>query len=153
MRRTLTELGREQIKETKQANREAATVFRIGEAIQFYKDGWRYGHVKEIGVGKLRSGQIKIEHPITGDHWASASDVRQLAPMKAKAMRELEKPCYTVEEVGELMALSRRSVIRLFEREKGVIILSRPSRMNKRRYRSIRIPRVVYQRVCGQLST
>lgn len=63
-----------------------------------------------------------------------------------------EKPVYTVDEVAALSGFSRWTVIRLFEHERGVILLERPTKMNKRRYRSIRIPRVVYERVIGKLA-
>jgi hypothetical protein len=62
-----------------------------------------------------------------------------------------EKQTYTVGEVAELTGFSRNTVIRLFEKERGVLILARPERMHKRRYRSIRIPRAVYERVLYRL--
>jgi hypothetical protein len=40
----------------------------------------------------------------------------------------------------------------MFEREPGVFILKRPKRKPKRRYRSIRIPRVVYERIVKRLT-
>ena len=55
------------------------------------------------------------------------------------------KDAYTVAEVAKLMAYSTRSIIRLFEREPGVII-----RRGKRRM--LRIPRAVYQRVMRKLA-
>lgn len=58
-----------------------------------------------------------------------------------------EKLAYTVDEVAEMMGFHRDTVVKLFENEPGVIILNRPTKMNKRRYRSIRIPRAVYERV------
>lgn len=64
----------------------------------------------------------------------------------------LNKPSLSVDDVAGLMGLSRRAVIRLFENERGVIILERPTTMRKRRYRSIRIPRAVYERVVNLLS-
>jgi len=57
-----------------------------------------------------------------------------------------DKQVYTVAEVAELMGLSRQTVTRPFEHEKGVLILSRPETMHKRPYRSLRIPRVAYER-------
>jgi len=57
-----------------------------------------------------------------------------------------------VTEVAALTGFSRRTVIRMFERERGVLILGRPESMHKRRYRSIRIPRAVYGRVIGRLT-
>ena len=65
---------------------------------------------------------------------------------------ETMKAVYTVVEVAALMGLSRQSVSRLFERERGVLILGRPESMHKRSYRSIRIPRAVYERVIGLLT-
>jgi DNA-binding XRE family transcriptional regulator len=63
-----------------------------------------------------------------------------------------EKTIYTVAEVAALTGLSRQTVIRLFEKEKGVLILSRPESLHKRKYRSIRIPRAVYERVINRLA-
>jgi hypothetical protein len=81
MRRTLKEIGREVLAVEKIDNAEAAAAFRIGEAVQFYRGGWRFGHVKALGATKLRSGMVQIEHPMTGEHWLKASDVRPLAAM------------------------------------------------------------------------
>lgn len=59
----------------------------------------------------------------------------------------IEKHTLTVAEVAALTGLSRRTVTRLFEHERGVIVLNRAEELHKRRYRSIRIPRAVYERV------
>jgi hypothetical protein len=59
---------------------------------------------------------------------------------------------YTVAEVAAMSAFSRQTVIRVFEGERGVIVLSRPSANHKRPYRSIRIPRYVYEQVIGRLT-
>jgi len=82
MKRTLKEIGREVLKEEKIQNAATASTFRVGEAVQFYKDGWRYGHVQSLGV-KLRLGMVQVEHPITGSHWVKASDVRTVSALKA----------------------------------------------------------------------
>lgn len=63
-----------------------------------------------------------------------------------------DKPVYTVAEVARLMGLSIRTVQRFFLKEPGVLILERPAKLHKRRYRSIRIPRFVYERVVGRLT-
>lgn len=63
-----------------------------------------------------------------------------------------EKPTLTVREVAAILKLSRMSVTRLFENEPGVIVIGSPERMHKRKYRSIRIPHHVYERVIGQLT-
>ena len=59
---------------------------------------------------------------------------------------------YTVAEVAALTGFSRSTVIRMFEKERGVLIIERPESMHKRRYRSLRIPRAVYERVIGKLT-
>ena len=62
-----------------------------------------------------------------------------------------EKP-FTIREAAELSGLSRMTITRLFENERGVIVLERPTEMRKRRYRSIRIPRPVFERVIDRLT-
>ena len=61
------------------------------------------------------------------------------------------KEVYTIAEIAEMTGFSFPTV-KLFEREPGTIILSRPTTMNKRRYRSIRIACHVYQRVMNKLT-
>ena len=39
---------------------------------------------------------------------------------------DLDKPAYTVDEVAALTGFSRRTVLRMFEGERGVIVLARP---------------------------
>jgi hypothetical protein len=51
-----------------------------------------------------------------------------------------------------LTGFSRQTVTRMFERERGVLVIARPSANRKRRYRSIRIPRVAYERVVDRLT-
>lgn len=63
-----------------------------------------------------------------------------------------EKLVYTVAEVAVLTGLSRQTIVRLFEKESGVLILSRPGAMHKKKYRTIRIPRAVYERVVNCLT-
>lgn len=64
----------------------------------------------------------------------------------------LEKRVYTLAEIAVFTGFSRPTVGRLFEHEPGVIVLERPSKMNKRRYRSIRVPQSVYERVIRRLT-
>jgi AraC-like DNA-binding protein len=67
-------------------------------------------------------------------------------------MSNIQKAAYTVLEVAALMGLSRPTVTRLFENERGVLILERPEARHKRGYRSIRIPHAVYERVIGRIT-
>jgi hypothetical protein len=63
-----------------------------------------------------------------------------------------EKQILTVAEVAILTGLSRQTVTRIFERERGVIVVCRPESMHKRSYRRIRIPRAVYEWVVNRLT-
>lgn len=65
---------------------------------------------------------------------------------------QLDKPVYSVAEVAALIGFSVKTGTRLFEHEPGVLVLERPERLHKRRYRSIRIPRHVYLRVVNRLA-
>jgi len=67
-------------------------------------------------------------------------------------MNVQDKPAYTVAEVSALTGFSERTVTRMFEAERGVLILERPETMHKRRYRSIRIPRAVFERVVRKIT-
>jgi len=58
----------------------------------------------------------------------------------------------TVADVAALTGLSRQTITRLFEGEPGVLILKRPETTHKRGYRSIRIPRAVYERLMRRLT-
>jgi len=57
---------------------------------------------------------------------------------------------YTINDVAKLTGYSPQMVTRLFENESGVLIVERQAK--KRKYRSIRIPRAVYERVIRKLS-
>jgi hypothetical protein len=54
---------------------------------------------------------------------------------------------YTVAEVAELWSISEDMARRLFEREPGVLVLSDGAARHKRRYRTLRIPEPVLERV------
>jgi hypothetical protein len=54
---------------------------------------------------------------------------------------------YTPDELGEMWNLSADTVRRLFEREPGVLVIERQRSHLVRRYRSLRIPQSVAERV------
>lgn len=62
------------------------------------------------------------------------------------------KQAYTVDEVAAKTGFSRQTITAMFENAPGVLVIERPTKMNKRRYRSIRIPRGVYERVIRSIS-
>lgn len=58
---------------------------------------------------------------------------------------------YTPAEIAQMWHLSADAVRKIFENEPGVLVLSDVKR-GKRRYRTLRIPESVAQRVHGQIS-
>jgi hypothetical protein len=58
---------------------------------------------------------------------------------------------YAPDELGQLWNLSADTVRRLFEREPGVLVIERAT-SRARRYRTLRIPESVAQRVHRQLT-
>jgi AraC-like DNA-binding protein len=77
-----------------------------------------------------------------------------MAVMRGKAPNFMtENTPYTVAEVAALTGLSERTITKMFEDEPGVLIYEVPSSKRKRAsYRSIRIPRNVYERVIRRFS-
>lgn len=63
-----------------------------------------------------------------------------------------DKLAYTVKEVSILTGFSRQTITKLFEHERGVLIIQRLEKLHKRRYRTIRIPHEVYERVIRGIS-
>lgn len=61
------------------------------------------------------------------------------------------KAALTVNEAAMLSGFSRDTIIRMFSCAKGVLVLERPEKMYKRRYRTIRIPRHVFERVIATI--
>lgn len=59
-----------------------------------------------------------------------------------------ENVLLTVNEIAQLTGRSRRTIIRWFEDEPGtLVVIDNPERMHKRRYRTLRIPRAIFERV------
>lgn len=69
----------------------------------------------------------------------------QAAPDKA-----MEKH-YSLEQIGELWALSTRTVRKMFENEPGIIVFGNMGSLKKRRYLTLRIPESVLLRVHRRL--
>ena len=79
---------------------------------------------------------------------ATSQTVIEMQPQSASMERH-----FTVAQVAEQWGLSADSVRRLFEREPGVLVIEPPrGRFSKRRYRTLRIPAAVVERVHRRLS-
>lgn len=66
-------------------------------------------------------------------------------------MDEVRTP-YSVSEVAALTGFSEATVTKMFEHERGVLIYELPSKRTRKSYRTIRIPRHVYERVIRRWS-
>jgi hypothetical protein len=79
-----------------------------------------------------------------------STNANQLAPFPAPAgaVGELH---FSPEQLGERWNLSADTVRRLFEKEPGVLVIER-KRSRARRYRTLRIPESVAQRVHRRLT-
>ena len=77
-RRTLVEIGRDLQVEQNEEAVEAVSEFTIGQPVQYYDKGWRFGHVAEIPSRGLRRGMIQIHHAITGNVWVQGTNVKAI---------------------------------------------------------------------------
>jgi len=59
----------------------------------------------------------------------------------------MQEQFYTVAEAAEFLKVSTDKVTRMFGDEPGVVDLGSPERSHKRRYRVLRIPQSVFNRV------
>jgi hypothetical protein len=59
---------------------------------------------------------------------------------------------YTVDEVAKMMGFHRHTITKMFENESGVIVLERAAKMNKQRYRTMRIPHFAFESVMRRLT-
>lgn len=51
-----------------------------------------------------------------------------------------------------MLKVERKTALKLFENATGTIVIESPETMHKRRYRTIRVPRSVYERVVRSIS-
>jgi hypothetical protein len=75
--------------------------------------------------------------------------------MEVRAPQEKSGPAerhYAVVEVAEMWHLSPDKVRDLFEHEPGVLVIGDQFPRHKRRYRTLRIPQTVLQRVHNRLA-
>ena len=81
----------------------------------------------------------------------SAPQLVDLASVKAADIAAPSAPAFerhfSPDELAELWGLSADTIRRLFEREPGVLVIDHTRQNGKRRYRSLRIPESVAQRV------
>lgn len=108
------------------------------------------GEIHERPPKRAEGAERQGEQAVGLHQREKASRLKQVSLEEQATVRERET--FTVADVAVLTGFSRQTVTRIFEREQGVIVVERSESMHKRGYRSIRIPRAVYERVIGRLS-
>lgn len=78
---------------------------------------------------------------------SAANSIELRQPATEATRRQVLERCYSPEEIAELWSVSVDTIRRQFEHEAGVLIIERPRIYGKRRYRTMRIPESVAQRV------
>lgn len=71
--------------------------------------------------------------------------------LKSQSNCSVEETFYTVSEVAEILKVSTDKVTRMFEDQPGVLDLGSSEKSHKRRYRVLRIPHAVFNRVIHKL--
>lgn len=94
----------------------------------------------------IRAGLGSAGHETASDPGDGLKD----API-GDVLPVIEQRHFSVQELAKLWHLSVDAIRRIFEKEPGVLVLSDVKR-GKRRYRTIRIPESVAQRVHGKMS-
>lgn len=80
-KKTQADKGREIIKAEKQANVTAVSGFETGEMVQYYDDGWRVGHIKELPVRGKHRGFARVENLVARQRrqlWIDGSSLKKL---------------------------------------------------------------------------
>ena len=76
---------------------------------------------------------------------------RRLRPDTVESHGALDGRHYTVDEIAEAWKISRDKARRLFQNEPGVLVLDNRGGLPRRRYRTLRIPDAVAERVYRRL--
>ena len=64
-----------------------------------------------------------------------------------------EVQVFTISEIAKMLRIDRHKATELFERENGVIVIgNRETQRGRRKYRSIRVPVAVYNRVIARIT-
>jgi len=72
-------VGRELGVENRKQNEEMTDSLIEGQAVQYYADGWRYGHVDQLPASdEKKYGQVRILHAQTGAVWVAGRDVKKI---------------------------------------------------------------------------
>lgn len=78
-KRDLATIGREVLAEQKEENIVAVAGFEVGEAVQYYDEGWRFGHICELPIKGLNKGRARVHNGITDRKvWVDGTGLRKV---------------------------------------------------------------------------
>lgn len=78
-KRNLATIGRAVIKQEKADNIVAVSGFEVNESVQYYFDGWRYGHIIELPTRGLNRGRARVENSVTHHKvWVDGTGLRKM---------------------------------------------------------------------------
>jgi hypothetical protein len=78
-KRDLATIGREVLKEQKEENIVAVSGFEVDEGVQYYDEGWRFGHIRLLPIKGLNRGRARVEHPVTGRKvWVDGTGLKKM---------------------------------------------------------------------------
>lgn len=79
-KKNLATLGREVIQQEKEENLVAVSGFEIDEPVQYYHEGWRFGHIRELPSRGKHGGHARVEHSVTGKKvWVGGTGLKKLS--------------------------------------------------------------------------
>lgn len=104
---------------------------------------------KFVAAKPMKADAATLLHLVADDYLSARHRVQ---PLTRHTRPLSEKDVFTVSDVAAMTGWSRQTIIRMFQDERGTLIRPTPERLHKRGYRSIRIPRFVYERVIGKVS-
>ena|ERR1017187_6182028 len=104
---------------------------------------WTSKHFCQLGHVQNSAGIVKCSNKKKIDRGGSRGNEQRRNRFSGME----EQQFYTVAEAAKFLKVSRDTITRLFADEPGVVDLGSPERLHKRRYRVLRIPHAVFNRV------
>jgi len=80
MENTNATVGRALQEMYRRLNEAMADRLTEGQPVQYYDEGWRFGHVEKLPESdENRYGQVRIVHQATGRVWVDGRDIKPLS--------------------------------------------------------------------------
>jgi hypothetical protein len=78
--RTDVVVGRGLLERYRRQSEEMADRLEVGQAVQYFDDGWRYGTVETLpDADHQKYGSVRLVHAATGRIWVAGRDIKPLS--------------------------------------------------------------------------